>query len=82
MSSQNSYFKMVPNLTNIKVKFGPPVHFAIIVEDKKTFQMFLKYGSSLIIKNDNGETPMENALDNKLEFVKVISYYQYQRSKQ
>ena len=62
---------------DIRVRSGPAVHYTIIVDDKKAFQMSLKYGSSLTIKNDYGETPLENALDHKLEFLKVISYHQH-----
>ena len=62
---------------DIRVKSGPAVHYAIIEDDKKTFQMSLKYGSSLTIKNDYGESPLENALDYKLEFMKIISFHQH-----
>ena len=62
---------------DIRVRSGPAVHYAIIEDDKKTFQMSLKYGSSLTIKNDYGESPLENALDYKLEFLKIISFHQH-----
>ena len=62
---------------DIRVKSGPAVHYAIIVDDKKAFQMSLKYGSLLTIKNNYGETPLEIALDYKLEFLKIISFHQH-----
>ena len=62
---------------DIKDRHGPAVHYAIIEEDKKTFYMILKYVASLKIKNDYGETPLEVALDYKLEFLKIISYHQH-----
>ena len=62
---------------DIRVKSGPAVHYAIIEDDKKTFQMSLKYGSSLTIKNNYGETPLEKALDHKVEFLKIISHHRH-----
>ena len=63
---------------DIKDRPGPAVHYAIIEEDKKTFDMILKYVASLKIKNGYGETPLEVSLDHKVEFLKIISYHQHQ----
>ena len=62
---------------DIKYRHGPAVHYAIIEEDKKTFDMILKYVTSLKIKNGYGETPLEVALAKKLEFLKAISHHQH-----
>ena len=62
---------------DIKDRHGPAVHYAIIEEDKKTFDMILKYVASVKIKNGYGETPLEVALAKKLEFLKAISHHQH-----
>ena len=66
--------------TDIIGRHGPAVQLAIAREDKKAFEMLLKYGASLKIKNDYEMTPLEVALkkaDHKHEFLKIISYHQH-----
>ena len=62
---------------DIKDRHGPTVHYAII-EDKKIFDTILKYVVSLKINNDYEETPLEFAIDYKLEFLKAISHHLHQ----
>ena len=68
----------------VKGKFGPTVHFTISQDYMKSFELLLRYGASLNIKNEYVETPLEVALtkvyntDHKLHFLKVIFYHQHQ----
>ena len=67
-----------PNIVN---RHGPAIHLTIERKERKTFEMLLKYGALLEIKNGFGMTPLEvdlDATDQKLEFVKTISYLKLQ----